>query len=747
MTKHRTATPQSDPHYTREAKKYPNPIPSREFILSILQDQHSPLSLRELITLLPVTPDRETALEHRVKAMVRDGQLLRNRRGGLCVVNQKDLMTGRIIGHPDGFGFFQPDEAGEDLFLSPREMHKVWHGDRVVAQISGVDRRGRYEGAIIEVLERAVHQLVGRLRTERGITTLYPDNKRVSHTVLIPPDQLGAAHDGQIVVADILEHPTRRSQPLGRVSAILGNAGTPGMQTAIAIRSHQLPTDWPDAVTQETAGLAAEVPDSAKTGRTDLRSLPFVTIDGADARDFDDAVYCRATSKGWQLLVAIADVSTYVTPGSALDREAYERSTSVYFPDQVLPMLPEILSNGLCSLNPQVDRLCLVAELYINHQGELYRSHFFEAVIHSHARLTYTQAQQLLLGEAPELCHRYADLLPSLQTLYALYQVLQNASQARGAIAFETTETCFQFDPDGRIAAVVPLVRHDTHRIIEQCMLMANVAAARFLLRHKQPALYRVHTRPGAAKVQELSRILRESGLHLTGGTEPDPQDYANLLAQAQGRTDYAMIQVLLLRSMQQAVYSHNNTGHFGLAFPAYTHFTSPIRRYPDLLVHRAIKHCIARQAGQATTEADTQQAVAMAGEHCSARERRADEASRDATNALKCEFMQDKIGTHYSGVITGVHNFGVFVELDGLTISGLVHITALEKDYYHYDPARNRLSGERSGKHYHLGDPIQVQLVAVDPLERRIDFAVSQTRPKAAQRAKKRTRRAARHA
>ncbi len=747
MTEHSDQPLQQDPYYAREAKKYSNPIPSREFILSILQHQRSPLSVRELTELLPVTPTQQEPLLHRIKAMVRDGQLLRNRRGGLCVINQKDLMTGRVIGHPDGFGFFQLEEAGDDLFLSPREMRKVWHGDRVVAQISGVDRRGRREGTIVEILERSVQQLVGRLRTERGITTLYPDNKRVTHTVLIPPDQLGGADDGQIVVADILEHPTRRSQPLGRVSAILGDSGTPGMQTEIAIRSHQLPTDWPDAVTQDIAGLGTAVPASAKAGRTDLRSLPFVTIDGADARDFDDAVYCRTTSGGWCLLVAIADVSAYVTPGSAADREAYERSTSVYFPDRVLPMLPEVLSNGLCSLNPQVDRLCLVAELHINRQGDLHRSCFFEAVIHSHARLTYEQAQQLLLGENSELCSRYADLLPALHTLHALYQVLQDASTARGAIAFETTETRFQFDADGHITAVEPLVRHDTHRIIEQCMLLANVAAARFLLRYKQPALYRVHERPSAAKISELSRTLSESGLHLTGGTEPTTRDYADLLARSRDRADFAMIQVLLLRSMQQAVYSVENKGHFGLAFPAYTHFTSPIRRYPDLLVHRAIKQCIARETGAATMVAETPQAIALAGEHCSARERRADEASRDATGALKCEFMQDKIGTHYQGIITGVHNYGVFVELDGLTISGLVHITALEKDYFHYDPTRHRLSGERSGKCYRLGDPIQVQLVAVDPAERRIDLAVVQPRRQVGKRADKRTKRTTHHA
>ena len=425
---------QQDPHQAREAQNYANPVPSREFILDVLNDHGSPLPFDNLVKILPIEPEQQTALSYRVKAMVRDGQLVRNRRGGLCVVNQKDLITGRVIGHADGFGFLKPDESGDDLFLGPREMRKVWHGDRVVAQISGTDRKGRYEGAIIEVLEHAVHQLVGRLRNDRGITVLLPDNKRIAHQVLIPTDQLGEAQDGQIVVADIIEHPTSRRQPIGRVSEILGDQLAPGMYTDIAIRSHDMPTEWPEAVTQETAGLAAEVPESAKIGREDLRKLPFVTIDGADAQDFDDAVYCKATPKGWRLLVAIADVSAYVSPGSALDTEAYARSTSAYFPDRVLPMLPEILSNGLCSLNPQVDRLCLVAELYINQQGKLHRSRFFNAVIHSHARLTYDKAQTLLQGEDGALCAEYAAVLPALHELNALYHVLHKARAERGAI-------------------------------------------------------------------------------------------------------------------------------------------------------------------------------------------------------------------------------------------------------------------------------------------------------------------------
>jgi len=730
VAKHGTKYYQQDPHQAREAQQYANPVPSREFILDTIRTQGGPLSFNNLIELLQIEPERQTALSYRVKAMLRDGQLMRNRRGGLCIVNQKDLITGRVIGHADGFGFLKPDTNGDDLFLSPREMHKVWPGDRVVAQISGVDRRGRYTGAIIEVLEHTVHHLVGRLSSTQGITVLLPDNKRIAHQVLIPPDQLGAGQDGQIVVVEILQHPGKRCQPIGRVREILGNQATPGMYTDIAIRSHDLPVEWPADVEQEIVGLTPEVPASAKAGRTDLRHLPFVTIDGADAKDYDDAVYCQATPKGWRLLVAIADVSAYVAPQSALDRAAYQRSTSAYFPDRVLPMLPEILSNGLCSLNPQVDRLCLVAELYINQQGTLYRSRFQNAVIHSHARLTYDQAQTLLSGDDTALCTQYAALLPALHALYALYRVLRHTRAERGAIDFDTTETYFRFDPSGHVIGIEPLVRNEAHRIIEECMLTANVAAARYLIRKKIPTLYRVHERPNPTKLTDITRFLHTRGLHLGGSQQPTTKDYADLLNMARDRADFPVIQIMLLRSMMQAVYTANNKGHFGLAFPAYTHFTSPIRRYPDLMVHRAIKHGLLQEdtSNTAGDFAYSHQAIAVMGEHCSTLERKADEAARDATDALKCAYMQDKIGATFRGIISGVHNFGLFVELDTIHVSGLIHITALDKDYFHFDPIQHRLSGERSGKQYNLGDTIQVQLAAVDTAERRIDFILAAT-------------------
>ena len=450
-----------------------------------------------------------------------------------------------------------------------------------------------------------------------------------------------------------------------------------------------------------------------------------MTIDGADARDFDDAVFCERTQKGWRLLVAIADVSAYVESGTALDEEAYKRGNSVYFPDRVVPMLPEALSNGLCSLNPHVDRLCMTAELYFDGEGNLFRSRFFEAVMNSHARLTYDQVGAMLTGVDAELIATHALLLPHLRDLHGLYRMLHTARAERGAIDFDTVETRFRFDDKGKLAAIEPMVRHDAHKLIEECMLAANVAAARHLLRKKMPALYRIHEKPSAEKLADLGEFLAELGLRLGGGAEPTAKDYADLLDRVKTRPDFHVIQVVLLRSMMQAVYSDNNVGHFGLAFPAYAHFTSPIRRYPDLMVHRALKHLLTGEPLEAFEY--THQHLAAMGEHCSATERRADDATRDAADTLKCEFMLDKVGESFDGVISGVNSFGIFVELDGIYVSGLVHITALDYDYFHFDPIGHRLTGDRTGRVYRLGDTLRVKVAAVNIDDRKIDFVLAE--------------------
>ncbi|MBK1641252.1 ribonuclease R [Chromatium okenii] len=724
MAKRRSSRPHppADPHQQREAEKYLNPISSREFILDTLTKYRAPISFDELATLLALTDESDLiALQRRLLAMVRDGQLVRNRNEAFCVVNQSDLITGRVIGHPEGFGFVRPDEGGDDLYLYAKEMRTLFHGDRVIVRVNCRDRRGRLEGAVVDILERNTHSIVGRLAQESGVGFVMPDNKRLTHDIVIPSDRLAGATHGQIVVAEITDQPTSRTPPIGRIVEVLGDHMAAGMETSIAIRTHELPVEWPDAVLAEIATLSAEVPETAKDGRVDLRQLPLVTIDGADARDFDDAVYCEKKPKGWKLLVCIADVSAYVRPDTALDAEAQTRGNSVYFPDRVIPMLPELLSNGLCSLNPQVDRLCMTAELYINAEGKVTRTRFYEAVMCSQARLTYDQVGAMLIDGDGELCAQHAALLPHLHQLYQLYQVLHTARMARGAIDFDTVETKFEFNAQGRIAAIVPVVRHDAHRLIEECMLVANVAAARQFIRKRIPALFRIHDAPREDKLTDLREFLAQLALRLPGEAKPTAADYAQLLVEVQDRPDRRMIQTVLLRSMQQAMYSAENLGHFGLAFEAYTHFTSPIRRYPDLIVHRLIKHLLID--GTAATSPYALNKLHHISEHCSGTERRADEATRDAEGWLKCEFMQDKLGQQFDGTITSVNSFGLFVELDAVFVDGLVHITTLDNDYYHFDPIGYRLHGERTGKVYRLGDRLRVQVAAVNLDDHKIDF------------------------
>jgi ribonuclease R len=739
----RTKSPRElDPHRQREKKKYANPIPSREFILQVLSETGVPLSFDELAGALDLAEEQDLiALQRRLGAMERDGQLVRNRRDAYCLVNKRDLIAGRVIGHPDGFGFVKPDDGGDDVYLYPRQMRGLFHNDRVVVRVTGRDRRGRLEGSVVEVLERNTRNVVGRFYEESGVGFVVPDNKRLTHDIIIPRDRIDGAEQGQIVVAEITDQPTKRTQPIGRILEVVGDHMAPGMETDIAIRTHDVPVQWPETVEQEIAPLTGEVPEAAKQGRTDLRQVPLVTIDGADARDFDDAVFCERKPRGWKLLVCIADVSSYVVPGTALDQEGLNRGNSVYFPDRVIPMLPEILSNGLCSLNPNVDRLCMACELYVSGEGQVSRSRFFPAVMRSHARLTYDQVAAMLIDGDPALCERHAALLPHLHDLYALYKALHGARVVRGAIDFDTTETRFEFNAKGRVEAIHPLVRNDAHRIIEECMLTANVAAARLFERKKMPALYRIHETPSQEKLTDLREFLGELGLSLSGGLKPTAQNYAALLERVHDRPDRHLIQTVLLRSMQQAMYSSDNVGHFGLAYPAYTHFTSPIRRYPDLVVHRTIKHIL--DGGTAADFDYSKPDLQSIGEHCSGTERRADEATRDAESWLKCEYMQDKLGEHFDGTITSVNSFGIFVELDNIYVDGLVHITALDNDYYHFDPIGHRLTGERTGTVYRLGDRVRVQVAAVNLDERKIDFVLAEpVRPAPAKRSRSRRKR-----
>lgn len=708
-----------DPHLEREKERYGHAVPSREFMLQILKEQGIPINEKALQNLLDITEEENEIFGRRVSAMLREGQLMRNRKGDICVVEKLDLIKGKVQGHADGFGFLIPDDGSPDLFLSAKEMHKALHGDRVMVREIGVDRRGRREGTIVDVLERAVTHLVGRLHADHGILFVEAENRRISQDILIPGEESMDARAGQVVMVNIIQQPSKNAQPIGRIVEILGEYTAPGMEIEIALRKHDLPYEFPPEVEKLSARFPANVLKTELREREDIRHLPLVTIDGETARDFDDAVYCERDGKGYKLYVAIADVSHYVHPHDALDREALTRGNSVYFPRRVIPMLPEVLSNGLCSLNPQVERLCMVCEMSLDAAGDFGEYRFYPAVMYSHARLTYTKVASMLEDARGEDAKQYGNILPHIQLLYKLFKVLLKAREKRGAIDFETIETQMMFNDQGKIECILPVKRNDAHRLIEECMLAANVCASDFLKKHKQPTVYRIHEGPTPEKLVALRDFLKEFGLQLSGGDAPSAKDYARTLTKIKDRPDAQLLQTVMLRSLRQAVYSPDNVGHFGLAYESYTHFTSPIRRYPDLLVHRAIKAVL---TGTVYSPGDWHEL----GIHCSQTERRADDATRDVEAWLKCYYMQDKIGECFDGVISGVTGFGLFVALHGVYVEGLVHISELPSDYFHFDAAKHMLLGERSGKRYRLGDRLRVKVVRVDLETSKIDFVLA---------------------
>ena len=702
---------------TKGLQEYPFPIPEREQILAVLEEAGVPLPEDELIDRLKVDPLEREAVARRIAAMEREGQIMRNRRAQLLIADKAGLVKGKVIGHPDGFGFLQPEDATDDLFLGPKQMHKVLHGDIALARVTGFDRKGRREGSIVEVLERGNKKVVGRLFIEHGVMFVIAENKRISQDILITPEGSKVAKAGQVVVAEIIEQPSKNAEPIGRVVEILGNYADPGMEIEIALRKHDLPHEFPKSVEHAAARFPEVVEAVDLKGRKDLHELAFVTIDGETARDFDDAVYAERKPKGWKLWVAIADVSRYVRPGDALDVEARERGNSVYFPRRVIPMLPEALSNELCSLKPNVDRLVMVCEMEISAHGVVQDYKFYPAVIHSQARLTYTRVAAVIEGKEAEPPVEAA-LIPHIETLYGVFKSLLGSRAKRGAIDFDSVETQMIFDEHGKIEKIVRVQRNDAHRLIEECMLAANVSASDFLEKNSQPTLYRVHEGPTPEKLEGLRQMLKDFGLSLGGGDEPQAKDYQQLLARIKGKPYATLLQTVMLRSLRQAVYSPENVGHFGLAYEAYAHFTSPIRRYPDLLVHRGIKAILKRKKYEENDWAGV-------GKHCSETERRADEATRDVENWLKSYFMQDHVGDEFEGTISGVTNFGLFVTLDDLFIDGLVHISDLGQDHFQYDQARHVLRGERSGVSYQLGGHVRVKVVRVDIEAAKIDFVL----------------------
>jgi len=747
-TKQLEITPTSqDVHALDDAALPPDfdpDVPSREAILQVLRGHTTAVRLPALATALGAS--LSTGFERRVQAMQRDGQIVAKKNGAIAVNPDVTFICGRVQGHRDGFGFLLRDDGGADLYLSAREMRKVLHGDRVLARLDG-EFRGRAEAVIVEVIARSTHQLVGRFLHERGTRVVVPEDQRIKHDILIPAADAGGAQHGQVVTAQIVQQPTRHTQPLGRVVEVLGEIDDPGMEIEIAVRKFNVPLAFSDAARAQAEKTPNHVRAKDLQGRVDLRDVPFITIDGEDARDFDDAVFCApvnlGTDKrkrpGWRLLVAIADVSHYVKPGDALDETALERGTSVYFPRRVIPMLPETLSNGICSLNPDVERLVLVCDMVIPANGAkagvVNAYQFYTGVIRSHARATYDAVWAALQQPGGPAAQSLAAVLPHIRDAYALFQTLQDARVKRGAIGFETTETRIVCTPLGRIERIEPYVRNDAHRLIEECMLAANTCAADFLVRNKSLGLHRVHEGPTPEKCNTLREFLRTLGLSLGGGDAPQPQDYARLLQQAGKRPDFAVIQTMCLRSLQQAIYSPEPAGHFGLAYAHYAHFTSPIRRYPDLLTHRVIKSILAGKSWTPTHVHDaaidaaaTPKARARAiwewlGTRLSMTERRAEEASRDVQAWLKCWFVKERVGEIFSGRVTGVAPFGLFITLDTLFVEGMVHVSELGADYFQYNEATHELRGERTGMRYRLTDPLQVQVARVDLEARRIEF------------------------
>ncbi|HXS74488.1 MAG TPA: ribonuclease R [Rhodanobacteraceae bacterium] len=712
-----------DPHAAREAQRYEHPIASREAILDLISAHGRPIEAEGIARAFDIRDDSaREALDKRLHAMLRDGQLLQNRHGDFAPARKLDLIAGSVLANAEGYGFLRPDEGGEDLYLSPAQMRQVLHGDRVLAAVVGVDRRGRRQGAIREVLERRASRLVGRIVEEHGVVVVTPDDRRLHQDILIPPDARSGARAGQIVIAEITEPPSMQRGPIGRVLSVLGERLQPSLVVEMAIASHDLPQEWPPHALREAANVEPAVSEAEYPGRMDLRNIPLVTIDGADARDFDDAVYAEPVrGGGFKLMVAIADVSHYVQPESALDDEARKRGTSVYFPGFVLPMLPETLSNGICSLNPDVERLCMACEMHVDAHGEVTRAKFYPGVMRSHARLTYERVWQAIGEQDAQARRELKDVLPQLDNLHALYRSLAQARKHRGAIDFDTQEVKYRLDATGEVVALGSQPRNDAHRLIEECMIAANVQAALFLSKNKIPALYRVHAPPPEGKYEDLLAFLREFKLKLPPLPKVTPADFSALLAKTRDRVDAGLIQSVLLRAQSMATYQPANHGHFGLALEAYAHFTSPIRRYPDLLVHRAIRYALA--GGRPDAYLYTESKMAAMATQCSRTERRAEEAERDVDERYKCAWMEKHIGSAFDGLITGVTSFGLFVELNESKVSGLVHVSQLPSDYYHFDPIRHLLSGERTHAQFRLGDAVRVQVLRASMEDRKIDF------------------------
>ncbi|MPV86217.1 ribonuclease R [Ostreibacterium oceani] len=739
-----------DPEFSNEEKKYPHPVPSRAFIITTIQQSAVSLDFAALVKHYALNRHEKETLRHRIKAMLRDGQVAMNGKEELRIPKARPKLIGKVYAHVEGYGFFIPEDKsltdGQDLYLSPFQMKQAMHGDVVEAEmLTSGGRSNKKEGRIIRVVTHANTLIIGKLINDYGIKVVKPENRRIHHKIQVTNLSEFAVKENEIVAVTISQYPNKNNPIVGQISKVFGDHMDAGIEIDVAIANHQLPHEWPDAVVNQTIAIPDEIKEYDCLNRVDLRHLPLVTIDGVTARDFDDAVYAKKTQTGYVLYVAIADVAHYVSKDSPLDQEAKNRATSVYFPNRVIPMLPEKLSNGLCSLNPNVDRLCMVCEMLIDNQGEIKRSKFYEAVMHSKARLTYEAVEEVLFMDNLVLGDEYQHVIPHLQDLKSLYEILRAQRNERGAIGFETTEPEFEFDSAGKIDRISARDSLKSHQLIEEFMVRANVCAANFLLKqrgkHRPLALFRNHLGPSEEKLTQLISMLAKEGMTLTlkgeagntgdaGNAEKilaavSPKTLAAVVEKAKSHENFEAIQLMILRAMFQAVYEAENHGHFGLALTAYAHFTSPIRRYPDLLVHRAIKHALRYKNELYVYSFEQMQQL---GEHCSTCERRADDATRDVIDFLKCDYMMDKIDQCFSATISGVTSFGLFATLDEQFVDGLIHISSLAGDYFVYDGDRQLLMGERSRKVYKIGDQVEIRVSDVSTEKRQIDFVLTDT-------------------
>jgi ribonuclease R len=714
---------------TQEPKSYKHLIPAPDAILMALSESGVPMGFAGLARRFDVKDDQlRKRLKNRLNKMIASGQLIKNRRDEYCLLDKLDAVTGKVSAHRDGFGFLIRDTDGDDIFLPPHAMRMLMDGDRVAVHISGTDRKGRPKGDLVEILERGNQTAVGRYCSERGLHYVIESSRSLQRYMLAPKDT-GGARDGEMVKLEIVAYPTNRREAQGRVVEVLGALDDPGMLTRLAIESFGLRTEWPDAAQELADSYGAKVKTKDKEGRVDLRDMPLVTIDGADARDFDDAVYAEQSGQGWRLIVAIADVSQYVKAGDALDKEAVKRGTSTYFPDRVVPMLPEALSNGLCSLNPDVDRLCLVCEMKVSATGKVDRAKFYRGVMRSHARLTYSQVNDAVVKKDKKARARLAKVLPQLECLHTLYGSLARARARRGALDLELPEVRITLADDRHtIESIAPYERNDAHKLIEECMIAANVQAAKFLRRHKLPTLYRVHPEPELDRFEELRLMLQELGYKVPAEARTQPRALNKILQTMRERPDFAVMGMSILRTLSQAVYQPGNEGHFGLALDAYAHFTSPIRRYPDLLVHRGIGHILeGKKPGAFDYKPPDMDHL---GRVTSLLERQAEAASRHVESRYKCIYLKEHVGGEFNGVITGVTHFGLFVMLDDLFVEGLIHVTSLRNDYYHVVHGGLGLKGEHTESAYGLGDTVRVKISRVDVDEARVDLSLVDDQP-----------------